>query len=81
MTLLPAALLLLRAAPRRAGALDDGTWWGVLLFYAAAKAAELADHAIFTATGLLSGHTLKHLLAATGAAWLLRALVTSGSRR
>jgi hypothetical protein len=38
-----------------------------LALYAAAKLAEARDAAIFTATaGVVSGHTLKHLLAALG---------------
>jgi hypothetical protein len=43
---------------------------------------------VFAALGALSGHTLKHLVAAAGAAWLLRRVVeaqtsgvSSGSRR
>ncbi|WP_153108850.1 alkaline phytoceramidase [Propionivibrio limicola] len=39
-----------------------------LLLYALAKIAELIDHEIATATGLLTGHTLKHLLATVAAA-------------
>lgn len=69
------------AAPARA-------WWAVLGCYAAAKLFEMADGLVFAALGDLSGHTLKHLLAAAGAAWLLRAVVraqtagiSSGSRR
>jgi len=50
---------------------------------------EVADHAVLEATGIVSGHTLKHLLAAAGAAWLLgaaartrrAAAIRSGSRR
>lgn len=41
--------------------------------YAAAKVAELLDAEIFSATSWVSGHTLKHLLAAAAAAWLIRA--------
>jgi Ceramidase len=41
-----------------------------LAVYAVAKGAELADFAIWNATGFVSGHTLKHLLAAL-AAWLI----------
>jgi hypothetical protein len=38
--------------------------------YALAKVAELSDAAIFHATGWVSGHTLKHLLAAAAAGML-----------
>ena len=44
-----------------------------IAFYALAKIAEAADHAIFDALGFLSGHSLKHLLAAAAAAAILRA--------
>ena len=50
-------------------------WWAVLGCYAAAKLFEMADRAVFVSLGGLSGHTLKHLVAAAGAAWLLRAVV------
>ncbi len=47
----------------------------VIFFYALAKAFELADHAIYDATGhLISGHTLKHLSAALSGLPVLRAL-------
>ena len=42
--------------------------------YAAAKGAELADHRIFEALGFMSGHTLKHLLAAAASAILVAAI-------
>jgi hypothetical protein len=47
----------------------DVRWAFVLLAYAVAKLLEQGDHAVFRATGeLLSGHTLKHVVAAF-AAW------------
>jgi hypothetical protein len=46
--------------------------------YVAAKLAELADRAIFEALGFMSGHTLKHLLAAVAGAVLLK--IVSGSK-
>lgn len=46
--------------------------------YAVAKLVELADRAIFALGGMLSGHTLKHLLAAAAAVLITRWL-TSGS--
>jgi len=48
--------------------------FGVLAFYAAAKAAESLDARIYAWSGLFSGHTLKHLLAAAAVFWLLRML-------
>jgi len=63
--LLLVVLALLRPQP---GALAV-RWGAVILIYAVAKALELADHAIYAATDqLLSGHSLKHLVAAL-AAW------------
>ncbi len=50
-------------------------YWGLFLLYAAAKVAELLDREIYQLThGLLSGHSVKHLFAGAGAAWLLRML-------
>jgi len=50
-------------------------YWGLFFLYAAAKVAEVLDHEIFNLSqGLISGHTLKHLFAAAGAAWILRML-------
>jgi hypothetical protein len=42
--------------------------------YALAKGPELLDGWFFSATGLVSGHTLKHLLAALAGYWVLRML-------
>jgi hypothetical protein len=58
-------LALLRPVP---SALDI-RWGLVILAYAAAKLLEANDHLVFAATGqLVSGHTLKHVVAAL-AAW------------
>ena len=49
---------------------------GGAALYALAKVAEDHDRAIFAATGeIVSGHTLKHLLAAAAVCWLLRMLM------
>jgi len=57
-------------------------YWGLFFFYVAAKVVEALDHAIFDLTHeLVSGHNLKHLLAAAGAAWLLRMLWRRRSTR
>jgi hypothetical protein len=48
---------------------------GAAILYALAKVAEHFDREIFAATGgLVSGHTLKHLLAALAVLWILRML-------
>lgn len=49
--------------------------------YALAKVFELEDHALFNTLGIVSGHTLKHLLAAAAAAVLTGNLVRRTSRR
>lgn len=58
---------------------------GVLLFhvfawYAVAKLAEALDREVFAATGLASGHTLKHLAAAAAVAVVWRMLVVRAPR-
>ncbi len=42
-----------------------------IILYAAAKLAELYDHQLLAVLGIVSGHTLKHLLATIAAALLL----------
>lgn len=59
----------LREAPRN----ERLAFAATIAFYALAKIAEAADHAIFEASGFISGHSLKHLLAAAAAAAILRA--------
>lgn len=60
-------------------------FWGVGGFYAAAKLAELLDHQIYALNGLVTGHNLKHCLAAAGCWGLVmmlrrrRPLTTSGT--
>jgi hypothetical protein len=68
MLLIPLMLLLL---PRRV--LNAGWLWASLGAYLAAKFAEHFDAAIFAATAVFSGHSLKHLLAALGAWFAIRA--------
>lgn len=68
---LPALLLPLLCILEPRAALSCRPLAFCLLGYGLAKAAEFADRPIFEATGWLSGHTLKHLLAALGAAFLL----------
>lgn len=46
-----------------------------ILLYVAAKIAELGDHAIYEVLGLISGHTLKHLLAAAASVVIVASLV------
>jgi hypothetical protein len=58
-------------APRR----DRLAFAVAIALYVAAKFAELGDHALLAASGLVSGHTLKHLLATAAAAVLVARLV------
>lgn len=51
-------------------AADRWAFGGALAIYILAKLAELGDHEIATALGVVTGHTLKHMLA-TGAAALI----------
>lgn len=53
--------------------LHSGWLWATLVGYLLAKLAEQWDRPIFLATGYLSGHSLKHLLAAASMAAALRA--------
>jgi hypothetical protein len=46
--------------------------FGAAALYAAAKLTEVLDAPIYSLGGVVSGHTLKHLLAALAAWWLLR---------
>lgn len=68
-------LLLLLLLTRKGD--DSFPWAWVVAWYVLAKVAEFADHGIWDATsGLIAGHTLKHLLAAAAGAaalWPLRA--------
>lgn len=76
MLLVPAALLM-RMRIGSPGATPDAAWWAVLGCYVAAKVAEGLDHPLMRALGAVSGHTLKHLLAALGAALLLRGAIAA----
>jgi hypothetical protein len=54
-------------------------WWLIIAVYAVAKLCELADHVIYEATGqLISGHSLKHLVAALAAWPVIRTLQQLG---
>lgn len=64
MVLIPVMLIYCR--PRFSG---NGYLWGLVGIYATAKLAESGDVVIYEHLRFLSGHSLKHLLAA-GGAWL-----------
>ncbi len=52
--------------------------YGVIAWYGLAKLAELADREIYAVGQVISGHTLKHLLAALAVYWILRMLQKRG---
>ncbi len=66
--LLATPLILLLFPPRYTRTAD---LVAALLCYLLAKALELLDGQIYAQGGLVSGHTLKHLVAALSAAWLV----------
>lgn len=69
LLLIPAILVMYRPA---IGARKY--YWVMLFFYLLAKVFEYLDAEVFAATGMLSGHTLKHVLASLTPATLLYAL-------
>ncbi|HEY5558429.1 MAG TPA: ceramidase domain-containing protein [Steroidobacteraceae bacterium] len=75
MLLVPLILLL-----SRGGGLGTVWLWASLGAYVGAKLAEHFDPAILDATGVFSGHSLKHLLAALGAWFAVRAFQKSPAR-
>ena len=54
---------------------SPGYVWAIVITYALAKVAEFFDAALLDATGILSGHSIKHLLAGLATLWMLLALV------
>jgi hypothetical protein len=57
----------------------NATIWGMLAAYGAAKILELLDQRIFALHEVISGHTLKHLVAAAGLSLLVVAMA-AGNR-
>lgn len=69
-----AAILWFALLPAHSGALRV-RWGWVVALYAIAKLLELQDHAVYELTqGLVSGHTLKHLAAASAAVPVIAAI-------
>ncbi|MDP2155499.1 MAG: alkaline phytoceramidase [Sulfuricella sp.] len=75
MLLVPLLLWLMPARYTRGGDL-----LAVLGLYALALALEWLDRPIFELTGSVSGHTLKHLIAALAGYWVLRHLLCRRAR-
>jgi len=72
MLLIPLMLLMFKGRGLRAGWL-----WATLAAYLAAKTAEYFDASIYSATGILGGHGIKHLLGALAVWWAIRAFPAS----
>ncbi len=53
---------------------DGKLFWGVVLFYGAAKACEYLDKPIYDTIGLASGHSLKHIFSALAVWWVIQIL-------
>ncbi|MDX1513152.1 MAG: ceramidase domain-containing protein, partial [Gammaproteobacteria bacterium] len=70
LALIPLILLTFGSALTRPGYL-----WAILVTYAIAKVAEHHDVALFEATGILSGHSIKHLIAGVATFWMIPALL------
>jgi hypothetical protein len=69
-----AVVLALTPLPRRNAALSIH-WGAIVLLYGAAKVLEMNDHALYQLTGhWISGHTLKHVVAAMAAVPVIFAL-------
>lgn len=62
------------------GGLRTAWIWATLAIYLVAKQAESHDRALYVATGLLSGHSLKHLVAALAVLCAVLAALRSRSR-
>ena len=71
---LPMVLIPLLLATREGRGLRAGFLWGTLAIYVLAKLAEHFDIAIFTATGVMGGHALKHLLGALAVVLAVQAM-------
>ena len=71
---LPMLLIPLLLITVRGRGLHASWLWATLATYAVAKLAEQFDAAIYAANGLLSGHSLKHVLGAVAVFWAMRAM-------
>ena len=65
--------LMLLTSPGRG--LRSAWLWATLATYGLSKVTEYFDYGIYEATGLLSGHTIKHLLASLAVLWAIFAFL------
>jgi hypothetical protein len=75
LQILPMLLIPMWQAIYRAPQQDRVAYAAAIACYVFAKLAELNDHAIQALTGSISGHTIKHLLAALAAACIVNGLM------
>lgn len=68
VVLIPLTLVMFGTKSLRAGFL-----WATLATYVLAKIAEYFDAGIYNATGVISGHSVKHILAALSTFWIVLA--------
>jgi len=81
-SLLGIVLLALLRPPSPAAVAADTSWLAAALAcYALAKLLERLDHQVFALGGVVSGHTLKHLVAAAGVACLAGRLAARARAR
>jgi hypothetical protein len=78
---LPLILIPLWQTIYRAPAADRIAFGAALLLYVLAKGAEVFDHALLAHLGVVSGHTLKHLLAAGAAGVIVGRLIDRSASR
>ncbi len=71
---LPMVLIPLLLITGKGGGLRAPWLWATLGAYVLAKLAEYFDAAIYAANGLVSGHSLKHVLGAVAVFWAMRAM-------
>jgi hypothetical protein len=71
---LPVALVPLMLLLYRPGRTYEVPLWQLVILYMIAKAFELLDGRVYAVTQAVSGHTMKHLIAALGAALMVRML-------
>jgi len=78
---LPLVLIPLWQAIHRAARTDRIAFAAAMALYLLAKLAEVFDHEIANALGVVSGHTLKHLIATTATAAVVWGLTKRFSSR
>jgi len=78
---LPMVLIPLMLVTDKGRGLKARWLWATLAAYGLAKLAEHYDRALHVATGLLSGHSLKHLLGALAVFLALQAMRAAADRR